>query len=144
MSDGSGAKRLTSCLREMFSTFGVCEELATDGASVFTGGLTQAFLRQWGVRHRLSSVANPHSNCRAEIAVKQAKRILTDNIDESGKLDKDSFHKALLSYRNTPDQFTKVSPAKSVFGRDIRDGIPMLKGSYSPHEAWKEALDARE
>ena len=126
MSDKGGARRFTSCLREIFSTFGVCEELATDGASIFTGGLTQSFLRDWGVKHRLSSVANPHSNCRAEIAVKQSKRILTDNIDESGNLNKDSFHRALLSYRNTPDQFTKVSPAKSVFGRDIRDGIPML------------------
>ena len=69
---------------------------------------------------------------------------MTDNIDDSGNLNKDSFHRALLSYRNTPDQFTKVSPAKSVFGRDIRDSIPMLQGRYSPHEAWKEALDARE
>ena len=69
---------------------------------------------------------------------------MTDNIDESGQLDKDAFHKALLSYRNTPDQFTKVSPAKLVFGREIRDGVPMIQGKYSPHEAWKEALDARE
>ena len=54
MSDKGGARRFTSCLREIFSTFGVCEELATDGASIFTGGLTQAFLRDLGVKHRLS------------------------------------------------------------------------------------------
>ena len=144
MSQQGGSKRFVSCLRSMFSTFGVSEEISTDGASVFKGGLTQSFLRDWGVKHRLSSVANAHSNCRAEIAVKQAKRLLTDNIDDSGQLDRDAFHRALLSYRNTPDQFTKVSPAKLVFGREVRDGVPMIPGKYSPHEAWKEALDARE
>ena len=44
------------------STFGICPKIATDGASVFTGGLTQTFLQDWDVQHRLSSVANPHSN----------------------------------------------------------------------------------
>ena len=74
-----GAKGFTDQLRRIFSTYGVCQELATDGASVFTGGLTQEFLKKWGVRHRLSSVANPHSNCRAELGVKQVKRMITDN-----------------------------------------------------------------
>ena len=56
------AKGFTSHLRNMFSTFGVCEELTTDGASLITGGLTQSFLKDLKVKHRLSSVANPHSN----------------------------------------------------------------------------------
>ena len=57
-----GAKGFIMHLRKMFSTFGICQELATDGASVFTGGLTQTFLEAWDVKYRLSSVANPHSN----------------------------------------------------------------------------------
>ena len=94
-----GARGFTKHLRRMFSTFGICQELATDGASVFTGGLTQAFLQNWDVQHRLSSVANPH---RAELAVKQLKRMITENSGPSGTLDVDSFHRAILSYRNTP------------------------------------------
>ena len=65
-------------------------------------------------------------------------------VDESGNLNKDSFQKAMLSYRNTPDQFTKMSPAKAVFGRDVRDGMPILRGKYNPHECWKETQDNRE
>ena len=139
-----GARSFTKCLREMFSTFEVPEEIATDGATIFTGGLTQEFLRNWGVKYRVSSVANPHSNCRAEVAVKQVKRALVGNVDESCNLNKDSFQKAMLSHRNMPDQFTKMSPAKAVFGRDVRDGMPILRGKYNPHECWKETLDNRE
>ena len=139
-----GAKGFTDQLRRIFSTYGVCQELATDGASVFTGGLTQEFLKKWGVRHRLSSVANPHSNCRAELGVKQVKRMITDNCGPSGSLDVDSFHKAILSYRNTPDPITKVSPAMAVFGRQMKDCLPVQKGFLLPHNTWRELLDHRE
>ena len=139
-----GARGFCSQLRRMFSTFGICQELATDGASVFTGGLTQEFLKVWDVKHRLSSVANPHSNCRAELAVKQVKRIITENCGPSGTLDVDSFHRALLSYRNTPDPHTRVSPAMAIFGRQVRDGLPVQPGHYNPHNTWKELLDHRE
>ena len=139
-----GARGFTKHLRRMFSTFGICQELATHGASVFTGGLTQAFLQNWDVQHRLSSVANPHSNCRAELAFKQVKIMITENCGPSGTLDVDSFHRAILSYRNTPDPYTKVSPAMAIFGRQVRDGLPVLPGHYNPHNTWRELLDHRE
>ena len=139
-----GARGFTDMLRRIFSTYGICQELATDGASVFTGGLTQTFLQDWGVKHRLSSVANPHSNCRAELAVKQIKRIIADNCGPSGTLDVDSYHRAILSYRNTPDPYTKVSPAMAIFGRQVRDGLPVSPGHYNPHNTWRELLDHRE
>ena len=65
-------KAFTKHLRRMFSTFGSCQEIATDRPSVFTGGLTQTFLKSWDVKHCLSFVANPHSNYRAELAVKSS------------------------------------------------------------------------
>merc|ERR1711994_421683 len=62
----NGAKGLVTILRNIFSTFGIAEQLSSDGGPEFTAGATQQFLKDWGVQHRLSSVANPHSNCRAE------------------------------------------------------------------------------
>ena len=140
----NGATGLVTHLRNMFSTFGIPEELTTDGGPQFTAGVTQQFLKNWGVRHRLSSVANPHANCRAELGVKQVKRIIADNCSPSGSLNVDKFQQAILSYRNAIDPMTKSSPSLILFGRPIRDMIPTPIGKYTPHETWRELMDHRE
>ena len=76
--------------------------------------------------------------------MKKVNRIITGNCSPSGSLDVDKFHKAILCYRNTPDPFTKFSPAMAVFGREMRDGLPILPGRYNPHTSWRELLDHRE
>ncbi|XP_052760759.1 uncharacterized protein LOC128203366 [Mya arenaria] len=140
----SGAEGLIKRLRETFVTFGIPEELTSDGGPQFTAGKTQEFLKAWGVRHRITSVANPHANCRAELAVKTVKRMLMDNVTATGSLDVDKFQRALLMYRNSVDPETKSSPALILFGRPIRDAIPILRGRYSPHETWTELMSHRE
>lgn len=132
---------LRSVLREMFATFSVPEEITTDGVPQYVAGETQEFFKTWGVRHRISSVANPHANCRAELGVIQVKRIIVENCTTGGSLDTDRFQQAMSSYQNNVDRFTKMSPAMVVFGRQITELIPVLPGRYSPHQTWKELLD---
>ena len=122
-----GAAGLIKRLREQFVTFGIPEELSSDGGPELTAGETEEFLRSWGVRHRLSSVANPHSNCRAEIAVKSVKRMLMDNTGPSGSLDTDKFQRALLIYRWIGGvsyidwAFVPVSEPYNLVGRPMPD-----------------------
>jgi hypothetical protein len=139
-----GAAGLIGALRRIFVTYGISEELSSDGGPEFTAHAAQAFLRNWGVHSRLSSVAYPHSNCRAEIGVKTVKRMLTDNTDAQGSVNTDTFQRAMLQYRNTPDRDTRLSPAMCLFGRPIRDFIPIHPGKYQPHVTWRETLAARE
>lgn len=139
-----GAQGLVNSLRRTFVTYGIPDELASDGGPEFTSSLTEKFLDTWGVHHRLSSVAFPHSNCRAEIGVKTMKRLLADNIGPDGNLDTDRVQRAILQYRNAPDPTTKVSPAMCLFGRPIKDFVPIFPGRYKPHSVWTETLEARE
>ena len=139
-----GAQGLVDCLRRTFITFGIPVELSSDGGPEFTSSLTQDFFRRWGIRHRLSSVAFPHSNCRAELGVKTVKRLLMTNTAPDGNVNLDPFQRAILQYRNTPDADTKLSPAMCIFGRPIRDFIPIPPGQYRPHPDWSDSLLLRE
>ena len=53
--------------------------------------------------HRVSSAYHPHSNLRAETAVKSGKRLLLDNTRSDRSPDMDKVTRALMQHRNTPD-----------------------------------------
>lgn len=135
---------MIDCLRQQFSTYGIPDELSSDEGPEFTSSTTTTFLKNWGVNQRLSSVAFPHSNCRAEIGVKTTKRLISENTGPNGNLDTDKLQRAILQYRNCPDPTTGLSPAMCVFGRPVRDFIPIQPGRYQPHPTWVDTLNKRE
>ena len=102
-----------------------------------------------GVKHRLSSAYNPRSNGRAEVAVKSMKRLLQGNVSPSGEIDSEGYVRAILQFRNTPDPMNGMSPSELVFGRALRDVLPVRpetqifqNGEVRP--IWKEMWKMRE
>ena len=91
------SEELVRHLRNLFCVYGVPEELASDGASVYVSSRTRDFLKVWGVRHRVSSTYHPHSNLRAETGVKTVKRLIASNTGVGGTLDTDAMAAALLN-----------------------------------------------
>ena len=105
---------------------------------------TQKFLADYGVKHRLSSVAFAHSNKRAELGVKSMKRLIRENTGSDGSLTNDRFLQALMTYRNTPDRDTGKSPAQVIFGRNLRDFLPSPQTRYKPQPEWIMLREDRE
>ena len=145
----SGGKGLCRALRQLFSTFGVPEEITSDGGPEFTSNEVATLLKTWGVKHRLSSAYFPQGNGRAELAVKATKRLLEDNINPAGDLNTDRMVSALLQQRNTPDKDCKLSPAQILYGRPLRDSMPRLSSEQlfdNPHihERWRSGWQAKE
>ena len=124
-----GSAGLIRTLRTVFATFGVPEELSSDGGPEFTAEETKMLLKRWDIIHRLSAAYNPVSNGRAEVGVKTMKRLLEGCIRSDGSLDTDAVVAGLLQYRNTPDPSTGLSPANILFGRNLRDRIPIPPGT---------------
>jgi hypothetical protein len=148
--NSSGAKGLCEALRHVFVTFGVPEEISSDGGPEFTALESTDFYARWGTRHRLSSSYFPQSNGRAEVAVKMTKRLLEDNMGEDGNLNTDQVVRALLQQRNTPDRDCQLSPAQVLFGHPLRDAMPQLNKSVAIfdnnqfHNEWHQAWSAKE
>jgi hypothetical protein len=148
--EGSGSKGLCTALRRVFSTFGVPEELSSDGGPEFISKLTQDFLDRWGVRHRRSSAYFAQSNGRAELAVKTTKRLLRENTGNGGSLDTDAFVQAQMTHRNTPDPDCRLSPSEILFGHKLRDAMPRLDKTISKLAnkkflpMWREAWVSKE
>ena len=136
------AQTLT-CFRDYISTFGIPVTLTTDGAKVFTSKEFEDFCHKWGIIHRVSTAYNPSANKRAELAVKHAKRLVRGNTSQTGSLNTDEAVKAVLSHRNTPCSITGLSPAQIVFGRQVRDPLPLQPSKFFPRQEWRQAAEAR-
>ena len=84
-------------------------------------------MHAYGIYHRITSVANSHANARAELGVKTVKRLLRTNVGAYGTVDTARFTRAMLQLRNTPDRDTRLSPAEALFGRKLKDFLPVAK-----------------
>ena len=66
---------------------GVPVRRTSDGGPNLIAKVVEDMMSAYGVNHRISSVANPHANARAELGVKTVKRRLRDNISMTGEMD---------------------------------------------------------
>ena len=81
--------------------------------------------------------------------MKSMKRLLTSKTDVNGTMDTEAVAAGLLQYRNTPDPCSGLSPAQVVFGRPIRDLLPIepqtqVFASPAIHPVWRETWAQQE
>ena len=125
-------------IRDIFIRYGRPDQLDSDGGPQFQSSQFTEFLKNWNVKHRVSSPYYPQSNGRAELGVKTAKRLLRENTGPDGSIDNDKVACAVLQYHNTPLQNGSMSPAQLLFGRALADFLPVNPEMYRLHPYWSE------
>ena len=138
------SKHVIAVLRIYFATWGIPVTLTTDGQSVYVSQEMKNFLARYGVNHRVSSAYYPQGNKRSEVAVKSAKRMIMQNLGHNGSLDTDKLARALLIHRNQTDPVSGLSPAQVIFGRQLRDHLPLQPEKFQPRAEWRMEADQRE
>lgn len=66
------------------------------------------------------------------------------NVGPGGTLDTDRVARALLQHRNCPDPTTELSPAQIVFGRTLKDHLPIQPGALHVRQEWRLDAERRE
>ena len=129
-----------------FRTYGIPEEISSDGGPPFNSADYNEFLKCWGISKRLSSAYYPQSNGRAEVAVKTMKRALSGNVNPRTGEPNEFAARAIMTHRNTPSQETGISPAELLFGYKLRDHLPNrfrnIRKEWEDMHAAKEAASA--
>ena len=111
-------------LKSLFAHYGIPLVLRSDGGRQFTSFEFVQFANEHGFTHNVSSPYHSQSNGMAESAVKIAKSCLKQADPAT----------ALMMYRATPHSATGQSPARLMFGRDIRTLIPIRSSKISNSE----------
>ena len=99
----SGSKGLCDALRRVFQTFGVPDEISSDGGREFISEEAIAFYNKLG----LSSTYFAERNGRFEAVFKVTKRLLEDNMNTDGSLKNSSLVLTLLQIKNKPDRICR-------------------------------------
>jgi transposase InsO family protein len=122
-------KDVIYALRQQFARHGIPDTVVSDN-SPFGAAEFKAFAQRWEFEHVTSSPNYSQSNGRAENAVKTVKRL----IQKAEEANADPLL-ALLDWRNTPAESSKLSPAEIIFGRQTRTLLPSSAAKLTPPTA---------
>ena len=111
-------------LRKLFCRYGAPQELITDNGPQFVSKELKLLLSEFGTKHRLVTPYHPEANGEVERFNRCLKKCIQTAVanGRNWRIDLETF---LLNYRNTQHATTKETPAKLMFGRNLRDKLPL-------------------
>ena len=124
----TSAEQTIAILRSLFARHGLPETHVSYGGPPFTSTSAEfdVFMRANGVSHVLSPPYHPPSNGGTENAVKTFKNKLK-TILRDGENFLQALDRFLIGYRNSVHSTTKETPAKLMFGRNLKTRLDLLR-----------------
>ena len=115
--------KMISCLEAMFATHGLPLSIKTDNGPQFVSQEFEVYLKDNNIEHRTSTPMWPQANGEVERQNRSLLKVMRVAHSEGRDWQKE-LRKFLLGYRSTPHTITGESPAKLLFGREIRSKLP--------------------
>lgn len=124
-------------LRSLFARFGLPLVVVSDNGPPFNSAEFQRFLGNNGIKHKTSAPYHPQSNGQAENSVKYIKYKLRGAFRDSVNVSV-ALSRILFDYRNSIHVTTNETPAKLMFGRNLRTRFDLLRPNLSNTVAQKQ------
>ena len=127
-------------LLRCFATYGLPHQLHTDNGRAFTSEHFENFMKRNGIKQTTSPAYSPKSNGLAERAV----QLFKQKMRKSDGTRHEKLMDFLLHYRTTIHQTANCSPAKRMFGRELRTKIDLVqpqpgrKPDVESNRPWEE------
>ncbi|CAK1595295.1 unnamed protein product [Parnassius mnemosyne] len=128
MNSGTSSQSLIKKLKNIFSTFGIPNVLVSDNDVKINSNEFKTFCSNNGIKYLTSPIYHPPSNGQAENSVRTCKKmlkcILKDNLPQHQI--NEVLWGYLFNYRNTVHCTTGETPAKLMFGRNLRSRLDLI------------------
>ncbi|KAJ8966391.1 hypothetical protein NQ317_019427 [Molorchus minor] len=128
--NNTNAKSVISCLRTVFSRFGLPDTLVSDNGPPFSSTEFSNYIKKNGIKHLFSPPYHAQSNGFAENSVKNIKKAIKKAFIEKTDIE-ESVNRFLFDYRIAQHSTTGVSPAILMFGRNLKTRFDLIRPSQS-------------
>ena len=119
-------RKIIEAVSPMIARHGVPFSIKSDNGPQFVSGEFAEFLKEFGIEHRRSPPLWPQAN--GEVEAQNRSLLKTMKVAQAeGKDLKQELLKFLLAYRSTPQVTTGQSPAKLMFGRELKTKLPEMR-----------------
>lgn len=125
------SSKTIECLRTLFSSYGLPDQLVSDNGTSFTSAEFHDFVSKNSIKFILTPPYHPESNGAAERAVQEVKKNLLRQVigqNHTGRISlQHKLDNFLFAYRNTPCTVTGLTPAELFLNWKPRTKLSMLK-----------------
>ena len=120
-------------VKEIFSRYGICEQLHSDRGTQFTGDLVSSVAQTLGISHTQTPAYNPKSN-PVERQHRTLQQALTALVQGNPRKWEAVLPHALFAMRTAVSRSTGFAPFQLMFGRDPATNLDLIFGQPRPSE----------